>query len=164
MMRKKDAEELGIETISQLTQHSLKLTAGFDPEFRGRPDGFPALREIYGLRFKDEPRTMDPGLMYLAVRDGAVDVISGYATDGRIKAYNLKILEDDKKAFPPYEAALILSPKTVKWYPELPELLNELAGKLDNSTMQRLNFEVDEKKRRPAEVAHEWLREKGLLK
>jgi len=107
-MRRSHAGELGINTVSDLIEHAGEMTAGFDAEFLNRSDGYPGLREHYGLEFKDRPRQMDPGLMYQAAAEERVDVICGFATDGRIPALDLVILEDDKDFFPPYHAAPVV--------------------------------------------------------
>lgn len=139
------------------------LQAAFDAEFLTRPDGYQGLSERYGFRFPAEPRQMDPGLMYRAVADGAVDVIDGFATDGRIKAYNLVILEDDKGFFPPYYAAPLVRDETLEKYPALEGILNRLAGKMSDEAMQRLNYEVDEKGRKAYNVAREFLVSERLV-
>ena len=139
------------------------LRAAFDAEFLTRPDGYQGLSQHYGFKFPSDPMQMDPGLMYKAVADGAVDVIDGFATDGRIPAYNLLILKDDKGFFPPYYAAPLIRDETLKRLPELQEILNKLAGKLSDETMQKLNYEVDEKGRKADEVAREFLVFKGLI-
>ena len=109
-MRRQQAEEIGIRTISDLAEHVRSgdepvLTAAFDDEFFTRPDGYPGLAGHYGFQFARSPRQMDIGLMYRACADGTVDVINAFATDGRIQAYDLVVLEDDKDYFPPYFAA-----------------------------------------------------------
>ncbi len=144
-------------------QSSEHLTAGFDSEFLVRPDGYPGLKEAYNFEFASEPRHMDPGLMYRAVDDGAVDVICGFATDGRIPAYNLAVLEDDKNFFPPYHAAPLVRSETLAEFPEIRSALNALAGLLPDSVMQRLNYQVDEKNRAASEVAREFLVSADLL-
>lgn len=162
-MRRSQAEELGIETVSDLVKKAGELTAGFDAEFLNRSDGYPGLREHYGLEFKGRPRQMDPGLMYQAAADGRVDVISGFATDGRIPALDLMIIEDDKEFFPPYHAAPVLHGDVFGDRPEVVEVLNRLHGLIDDETMQYLNYEVDGNGRRPADVAREFLEEEGLI-
>jgi osmoprotectant transport system permease protein len=139
------------------------LQAAFDAEFLTRPDGYPGLSERYGFRFASEPKQMDPGLMYRAVADGAVDVIDGFATDGRIKAYDLVILQDDKGFFPPYYAAPLVRDETLEEHPELTKTLSRLAGKISDETMQRLNYEVDEKGHKAHRVAREFLLSQGLI-
>ena len=101
--------------------------------------------------------------MYDAIAKGEVDVICAFATDGRIAAYNLKPLDDDLNFFPPYHAAPVVREKTLKKHPQLGDALLLLGGVLDNAVMQRLNFEVDEKKMSPAEVAKAFLKAKGLI-
>ncbi len=140
-----------------------RFTAGFDSEFLVRRDGYPGLVKTYDFRFAKEPRHMDPGLMYRAVADGGVDVICGFATDGRIPAYDLVMLEDDKGFFPPYHAAPLVRRETLERFSGLDILLNELSGELPDSVMQQLNYEVDEKNRSAREVAAEFLTSVGLV-
>jgi osmoprotectant transport system permease protein len=83
-----------------------KLKAGFTPEFMGRQDGDLGLRSVYGLNAN--PKVVNDAVMYKAAFEKDLDLISGYSTDGRIKAFDLYVLEDDKKIFPPYFAALII--------------------------------------------------------
>ncbi|MDZ7695751.1 MAG: glycine betaine ABC transporter substrate-binding protein [Deltaproteobacteria bacterium] len=161
-VRAEDAERYGWRTISDLKEAAPTLRAGFTAEFAERPDGYPGLREAYGFGFGDI-RDLDPSLMYEAVSKGEVDVICAFATDGRIAAYHLMPLRDDRRFFPPYHAAPVVRGEILEHYPEVKESLFRLKGVLDDKTMQRLNFEVDGKKRNVARVAGEFLREKGLI-
>jgi len=161
-VRKFDAVSRNLRTISDLVPISGTLRAGFTAEFSERPDGYPGLRRAYGLHFH-EVQDLDPALMYQAIADGEVDVICAFATDGRIAAFDLQPLRDDRGFFPPYQAAPVVRLEVLKAHPELRGVLNLLAGRLDDATMQRLNFEVDEKKRRPKDVAREFLEGQGLL-
>ena len=140
------------------------LRAAFDAEFLTRPDGYQGLSQHYGFKFTSEPMQMDPGLMYRAVADGAVDVIDGFATDGRIPAYDLVVLEDDKRFFPPYYAAPLVRAETLQQHPNIEEILNQLAGKMSDQTMQRLNFQVDEKGRKARDVARDFLESQDLIR
>ena len=140
------------------------LKAAFDAEFLTRPDGYEGLRKCYDLVFAAVPVQMDPGLMYRAIADGAVDVIDGFATDGRIPAYDLVVLKDDKGFFPPYYAAPLIRKETLEKYPQLKHNLNQLAGKISDETMQSLNFQVDEKGRKAENVAREFLISNGLIR
>ncbi|MFH1731497.1 MAG: glycine betaine ABC transporter substrate-binding protein [Planctomycetota bacterium] len=165
-MRRAHAEELEVETISDLAAHIRRggeVAAAFDAEFFTRPDGYPGLQKHYGFEFPDRPKQMDPGLMYRTIADEGVDVIDGFATDGRIPAYGLVTLEDDKGFFPPYYAAPLVRRDTLKRHPELEALLNKLAGTISDETMQKLNYEVDENGRKAADVAREFLVSQGLL-
>ncbi|KPK50515.1 MAG: hypothetical protein AMK72_02035 [Planctomycetes bacterium SM23_25] len=165
-MRAKHAEQLGVRSISELAtkvRAGEKLRAAFDAEFLVRPDGYSGLRKTYDFRFPEEPRQMDPGLMYKSAADGDVDVIDGFATDGRIPAFDLMVLEDDKCFFPPYHAAPLVRADALARCPQLKHVLNRLAGKIDGQSMQRLNYEVDEEGRQARDVAREFLKSQGLI-
>jgi osmoprotectant transport system permease protein len=162
-MRADQAKKLGVETISDLKQHAPNLVLGATQEFLERPDGYKGLKETYGIKFK-ATKGMDPGLTYDAAKERAVDVIDGFSTDGRIPAFHLKILKDDKRYFPPYYAAPVIRKDTLKVHPELEKVLNLLAGKLNEGTMAKLNAQVDLEKKKPREVAENWLKEQGLIK
>lgn len=162
-VRGSDAEERGWEDISDLSAAAGDLRAGWTAEFSERPDGYPGLRERYGLEF-GEVRDLDPGLMYQAIASGEVDVICAFATDGRIAAYDLKPLEDDLAFFPPYQAAPVVRTEILRAHPELRRVLEVLGGLLDDGTMQQLNYEVDEQKRTPHDVAREFLQENELVR
>ena len=162
-MRKDDADSLRIETISDIISYKNNLVPGFDAEFLERPDGYQGLTKKYGFAFGNRPRQMDPGLMYKALAEGAVDVIDGFATDGRIRAYNLKVLKDDKAFFPPYYAAPLVRKETIARYPKLKKILNRLAGQINDEIMQTLNYRVDKQEMIPREVAREFLKVKQLI-
>jgi len=139
------------------------LQAAFDAEFLTRPDGYKGLCQCYNFKFPSEPKQMDPGLMYRAIADGAVDVIDGFATDGRIPAYGLAVLVDDKGFFPPYYAAPLVRKETLRKHPALNQILGRLAGKIPDDTMLKLNYEVDENGRKAYDVASEFLVAEGLI-
>ncbi|MFD2571768.1 ABC transporter permease/substrate-binding protein [Spirosoma soli] len=139
-----------------------KLIAGFAHEFYGRADGYPGLKKTYGLHIT--PRLIDQNLMYEAIHRKQVDIISGYSTDGRIKAFDLLVLNDDRHAFPPYGAAPVVRQTTLDRYPELGTTLNLLAGKLTDSVMTALNYRVDYRKESPENVARYFLKQAGIYK
>ncbi len=149
--------------IPRHTDNVRGLKAAFDAEFLTRPDGYEGLRKCYDLAFAAVPVQMDPGLMYRAIADGAVDIIDGFATDGRIPAYDLVALKDDKGFFPPYYAAPLIRKQTLEKYPQLESILYQLARKLSDETMQRLNFQVDEKGHKAEDVAREFLISNELI-
>lgn len=136
------------------------LIAGFDPEFAGRDDGYPSLQQKYDLDFNT--LMLNAGLMYRAIKEKEVDVISGYATDGRVKAYDLVLLEDDNYALPPYYCAPILRKGLRKDYPEVVQALDQLSGIINDSMMIELNYQVDHLKRSPEEVATSFLKSMDL--
>ncbi|MCR4419988.1 MAG: glycine/betaine ABC transporter substrate-binding protein [Clostridia bacterium] len=140
-----------------------KWTFATDHEFSVRPDGLPKLQEVYGFEF-DEVKTMDLGVTYGALKDGQVAAAMGFATDGRIAAFNLVNLEDDKKFFPVYNPAPVVRKEVIDRYPELEVVLGRISSLLDTETMINLNAQVDVEQKNPKEVARQWLLEKGLVK
>ncbi|RME42964.1 MAG: ABC transporter permease subunit [Deltaproteobacteria bacterium] len=160
-VRRSDARARNLATISDLIPIAPTLRAGFTAEFGERPDGYPGLRRAYGLEFR-EVVDLDPALMYQAIANREVDVICAFATDGRIAAFDLLPLRDDRGFFPPYQAAPVIRREVLEVHPELRRVLALLAGRLDDATMRRLNFEVDVEKRSPGEVARTFLEHLGL--
>ena len=156
------ADEHGLETTSDLEGVAGDLTFGATQEFLVRPDGLPGLEETYGFEFGDE-QGLDPGLLYSALDNGDVDVISAFATDGRIPALGLVLLEDDMGYFPPYYAAPVVDMELLDANPEIADILNQLSGQIDDATMAELNYEVDENGTEPSEVARTFLEEQGLI-
>lgn len=142
------------------TLFTQEFKAGVTAEFMERSDGYPGLKEHYDLALNTVE--LDPGLMYRALREKKVDVISGFSTDGRIDAYNLRVLEDDKSYFPPYYAAPLVRGEIIRRHPELREVFARLAGKISNEQMQRLNYRVDDQKETPEQVAKDFLEQLGF--
>ena len=138
------------------------LLAGFTPEFMGREDGYLGLRSKYHLNIRNV--VISDAVMYKAEFEKKLDVISGYSTDGRLKAYGLITLKDDKAIFPPYYAAPLVRKEVLEKYPELAPALNLLVGKINDSIMTELNYRVDYLKQLPEQTAKEFLIEKGLYK
>lgn len=129
--------------------------AGFTPEFMGRQDGDLGLRSVYKLNVK--PKVVNDAVMYKAAYENELDLISGYSTDGRIKAFDLFVLEDDKKIFPPYFAAPIIKKKTLDKFPDLENTLNLIAGKFNDSIMTDLNYKSDYLHQTPEKIAKDFL-------
>src|SRR6201996_8670426 len=139
-----------------------KLTAGFTPEFMGRQDGNLGLQSKYGLKI--HTIVISDAVMYKAAYENQLDVISGYSTDGRLKAYNLVVLNDDKGIFPPYYAAPIVREDALKKFPELEKTLNMLSGKINDSVMTELNYRTDYLHQSPERVAKDFLKANHLWK
>ncbi len=161
-IRKELAEELDVKTYSDLAKHASKLSFGADPEFFERGDGYDALIAEYDTEFAKQVN-IDPDLMYLAAKDAEIDVITAFSSDARIKQYDLVVLEDDKKFFPPYYAAPIIRQAVLDANPDLADTLNKLADTLDDERMQELNAQVNLDKKEPEDVALEFLKEEGLI-
>lgn len=157
-IRGDDARRLKVRTISQAAAYAPNWRAGFGYEFMERPDGYKGLAATYGLRFAEPPRIMDLGLLDRALKDKQVDLIAGNATDGLIPALDLFVLDDDRHYFPPYEAVPIIRQETLARHPEVAQALNELAGKISDDDMRRLNSAVDGLHRDVKEVVREFLR------
>ena len=162
-IRGEDARRLNIKTLSQATAFAPQWRAGFGYEFMERPDGYRGLAATYGLHFAEPPRIMDLGLLARALKDHQIDLAAGNATDGLIPALDLFVLEDDRHYFPPYEAVPVMREQTIQQHPEVAQVLAELAGKISDEEMQRLNYTVDGQHRDAKEVVHEFLRGKKLV-
>jgi osmoprotectant transport system permease protein len=139
-----------------------KLMAGFTPEFMGREDGYLGLLSKYNLKITNV--VISDAVMYKAAYEKKLDVISGYSTDGRLKAFDLVTLEDDRVIFPPYYAAPLVRSETLQKYRGLLPALNLLAGRINDSIMTDLNYQVDYKKGLPEQVAQAFLVKNGLYK
>lgn len=151
------ARALGATRISDLTAAAPRLSIGGDYEFFGRPE-WKAVEVTYGLEFREQ-RSMDSSLMYQAAGSGQVDVISAFSTDGRIAAFDLTVLQDDRGAIPPYDAIILAGPALVRDHPDVIDALRGLTGTIDAEHMRRMNRAVDEDGAAPATVAREFLSE-----
>ena len=138
------------------------LKAGFTPEFMGRQDGNLGLKSIYGLNINTT--VISDAVMYKAAFNKEIDVISGYSTDGRLKAFDLTILKDDKGIFPPYYAAPLVTAQALEKFPELEKTLNLLSGRITDSIMTDLNYQTDYQKLTPTQVAKKFLIKNKLFK
>jgi osmoprotectant transport system substrate-binding protein len=162
VVRGSDARRLGIKTISEAAPHTPQWRAGFGYEFMERPDGYQGLVRAYGLKFGAPPRIMDLGLLYRALIETQVDLAAGNSTDGLIEAYRLAVLEDDRHYFPPYQAVPIVREETLARHPAVRTALEDLAGKISDQEMRRMNYAVDGEHRDVQDVAREFLRAKHL--
>lgn len=161
-IRGEDARRLHLKTISQAAAYTPHWRAGFGYEFMERPDGYKGLAQTYGLHFAEPPRIMDLGLLTRALKEKQVDLIAGNATDGLIPAFDLFVLDDDRHYFPPYEAVPIVREDALVSHPEIKPALQQLAGKISDDDMRRLNYAVDGEHRDVTQVVREFLKSKGL--
>jgi osmoprotectant transport system substrate-binding protein len=162
VVRGEDARRLHLKTISDAAPFAREWRAGFGYEFMERPDGFKGLAQTYGLSFAETPRILDLGLLYRALLEKQVDIVAGNSTDGLLAARDLTMLVDDRHYFPPYEAVPVVRADALARFPEMRAALLELAGKINDEEMRRMNYEVDGEHRDIADVAREFLRAKGL--
>jgi osmoprotectant transport system permease protein len=154
-MRAARARALGVRTLGDLARVGPALEVGGDIEFFQRPE-WTEIQKRYGLAFR-RVRSMDASLMYQAVANGQVDVITAFSSDGRIAAHHLVLLEDELGVIPPYDALVLVSRRLQAEEPDALAALRALGGVLDEAAMQRLNLAVDRDGRAPAEVAREFL-------
>lgn len=156
------AEENNIETISDLEPYADELRFGVDNSWINRKgDGYDGFRETY-FPF-DEVYPMNVGLVYQAAASGEMDVVLAYSSDGRIKEFDLKVLEDDRQFFPPYDASPVITNETLEKYPEIIDIMDRLSGQITTETMQELNYNADVKLMNPREVAKQFLEENNYF-
>jgi osmoprotectant transport system permease protein len=158
LVRARDARARGLKTIDDVAGLAPSWHAGFGYEFLERPDGFPGLAKTYGLRFADSPRVMDLTLSYRALAAGQVDLIAGDATAGLIKGLDLFQLEDNRKYFPPYDAAIVARAEVLLRFPEVRTALDGLSGRISAADMRSLNYAADAEHRDIAQIVREFLR------
>ena len=156
LVRADDAERLGLKTIGDLNKFD-GARAGFGYEFLERPDGFTGLASAYGLRFAGPPRTMDLNLIYRAVAAGEIDVTAGDMTSGQIEALDLRVLEDDRRYFPVYEAVPLARSAFLLRHPEAADALRRLEGTIGDAEMRRMNHAVDALRQDPFQVVKAFL-------
>ncbi len=163
VIRGEDARKYQIETLSDAATHANGWTLGVGYEFQQRPDGLAGLLKTYKLPLKRSPRTMDLGLLYRALEQKQVDMVAASATDGLLSVLDVKVLKDDKRYFPPYQASLAVRADALAKHPPLKRALEQLSGLFSNEIMRTLNYQVDGKHRPVSEVAMTFLRAAKLL-
>ncbi len=154
-------ESLGLTKISDL-QNKPDIAIAFSHEFMNRPDGLPGLKQHYSLVF-GTVRGMEHGLVYKAIESGEVDLTDAYSTDGKLAEYQLAQLEDDKGFFPPYFAAPVVRKQFLQAHPEVEQVLRQLAGVLNETAMQELNYQLEVAHKPLAAVARKFLIERSLI-
>ncbi|MGT2800555.1 ABC transporter permease/substrate-binding protein [Streptococcus marmotae] len=155
------AKEHGLETISDLAKVQSTATAGFSLEFNDREDGGNGLKDRYKLHL--QVKTLEPALRYKAIDNGNVQLIDAYSTDSELQEYHLKTLKDDQQLFPPYQGAPLIRQETLKKYPQLEGILNQLAGTITEEEMQDMNYQVNVEGKSPSQVAKDFLKTHQLI-
>ncbi len=157
------AEKNNIKTMSDLGKIANKITLGTDNSWIERAnDGYEGYKKTYGYKFADV-KGMDVALMYKGIENDNLNAVTAYTVDPQILEYKLRVLEDDKEFFPPYDASLVAREELLKEYPEVDEILKSIVGLIDTDEMTALIREVDIKERSTEEVAKEFLQKKGML-
>lgn len=168
---KEKAAELGITKMSQLADLPKdKLTFCVESEFASRDDGLRPALETYDLPLgakvpKGNIKSMDTGVIYSQVDRGSVCTFGEvFTTDGRIPALGLSVLQDDRHFFPVYNPSVVVRENVLAAHPEIREIFAEISRRLDTTTMQRLNAQVDVKGSEPSLVAKQWLVDEGFVR
>jgi osmoprotectant transport system permease protein len=154
-MREADAAERGIRRISDLRDF-LKARLGLSPEFLNRRDGWPALSETYEIGGL-EVRGLEHGLAYAALERGEIDIVDVYTTDPQIRRLGLRVLEDDQRFFPEYEAVLVYRLDLPSRHPAAWAAIEMLQGTIPAAAMLEMNAAVELERRDFPEVARNWL-------
>jgi osmoprotectant transport system substrate-binding protein len=168
-VRSEAAEVLGVESLSglavlaELRPEEVTLCAA--SEFLSRDDGLPGLEQAYDFEVPNENIVkMNEGQIYRAIDEGdRCNFGEVFETDGRIKAFDLALLEDDKQFFPIYNPSLTVRKEVMDRYPEIADVFAPVSEKLDNATLQELNAAVDVDGKSEEAVARRFLRDNGLL-
>lgn len=160
------AEQLGISKLSDLRNLSdQQRSYCVDSEFANRNDGFQPMLQTYDLPAPSQAQvsTLDSGSIYAATANGTCNFGEVFATDGRIIALDLTVLEDDLAFFPKYNVTTVVHHSVYEQYPQIAELFAPVIAELTDETMQRLNAQVDVDGEEPADVAWQWLEEQGFV-
>ncbi|MEH7390552.1 glycine betaine ABC transporter substrate-binding protein [Bacillus sp. JJ1503] len=161
---KKASDEYGIKTLSDLQANAEHIDFAAVPEFEEREDGLLGMNRVYGdFNFKSL-KLYDYGVKYRAVLEDEVQGTVAFGTDGDLTNPDLVLLEDDKHLWPPYFVAPVIRQDTLDKDEKIRKILDDISAKLDDSTMQKLNAEVDINQREYADVAKEFLQNEGLIK
>ncbi len=156
-VREELAQRLSLKAISDLVRHR-EMRAAFSPGFTDRDDGWPGLRDHYGLRLS-EVRVIDHTLSYEALAQGKADVIDIYSTDGKLQKLDLRILRDDGDFFPQYEAVMFVREEFIERFPETWRRLEKaLVNQIDDREMSRLNGLADLEGKSLAQVSSVFLK------
>ncbi len=162
-MRRSDAEDMNIETYSDLFAQQSNLTFAANPDFFEREDGYDGLLEHYDAEPFDDVKEMNIGLAYSALASEDADVIISWTTDGQLQQYDLKILEDDLQFFITYHAATLIRQALLDEHPEIETALAKMSGAIDDETMIEMNYRVEVGKEDPSDVARDFMREQGWI-
>lgn len=151
-----------LTSISDLNQIESILKPGMTLEFIDRNDGLKGLKKAYGLDVT--AKSMEPALRYEAINKGRINLVDAYSTDSELRQYHLAILKDNQHFFPTYQGAPLMKTSFANRHPQVVKALDRLAGKISETDMQEMNYEVNVKKQSAASVAHRYLVKHGLLK
>jgi osmoprotectant transport system substrate-binding protein len=163
------AERLGVEKLSDLEGiDKSERTFCVESEFANRNDGLEPMLKTYDVPLgsevpRDNLKILDTGVIYDATAKGTCNFGEVFTTDGRIKALDLKVLEDDRDFFPAYNVSVVVREEVLDEAPQIRDLFAPVTDKLDDETLIELNAQIDVEGREPADVAFDWLQSEGFL-
>jgi osmoprotectant transport system substrate-binding protein len=157
VVRSDTARSQHLTTLTSATQRAAPWRLGVGYEFVERPDGLDGLKKAYTLKISGDPVTMDLGLLYPALRNGTIEMGAASETDALLTDPAFAVLTDDKHYFPPYECAIVVRDQALSNFPHLKSVLEELSGRISDTTMRQLNAAVDRDHRSVADVARDFL-------
>jgi osmoprotectant transport system substrate-binding protein len=166
----KTVERLGVEKLSDLKDiPKEERTFCVESEFANRNDGLEPMLKAYDIPLgsevpRDNLKILDTGVIYSATAKGTCNFGEVFTTDGRIKALNLQVLEDDRDFFPAYNVSVVVREEVLDEWPQIRALFGPVAEQLDDKTLIELNSQIDVEGREPADVAFEWLQSEGFVK
>jgi len=156
-MKREVAARLDIRTISDLARHP-QLKFGFANEFTQRADGWPGLRQAYGLQHTDVTG-LDHALAYEALQAGRCDATDLYSTDAEIEQFDLVALHDDRAFFPGYQAVILYRADLAQRAPAVLRAFARLEGRVNEALMIGMNAAIKIEKRTELEIARKFVRE-----
>jgi osmoprotectant transport system substrate-binding protein len=162
VLREEDATRFHVSTLSDLAAVTEPLRLGVGYEFEERPDGLRGMETTYGLHFEGTPRVMDLGLLYRALQSHQVDIVSGNSTDGAIRTLGLKVLQDDRHYFPPYQAVPLVRDDVLQAHPKVLVALQRLVGHVSQEQMQQMNEAVEGQHHDPSEIVRKFRQTNNL--
>lgn len=171
-VRSEAVAELGdVATLSQIAALPVEQrTFCVEAEFNSRADGFAPMLERYGLELgaadgvpTSNVSILDTGTVYEATDRGRCNFGEVFTTDGRIDSLDLTVLEDDAGFFPAYNVAPVLTDDVLRQYPQLADVYEEISPSLTDDELRTLNRRVDVEGEEPADVAFDWMVEKGFV-
>ncbi len=163
------AKKYDLKTLSDIAKvPKPQRTFCVESEFKNRNDGFQPMLETYGVPLgeavpSNQVKTLDTGAIYAATDNGLCTFGEVFTTDGRIKALDLVVLDDNKRFFPLYNLSPVLRRTTLEAHPQLKDLFEPVAQRLTNEVLLTLNARVDVEGGDPARVAFDWLTDEGFI-
>lgn len=143
-MNRSTAEELGIQTISDLQANAESVRFASQGEFNEREDGLPGLSEVYGEFNFASNEIYDNSLKYTVLENDEADATPAYTTDGQlVNTEQFIVLEDDKQFWPPYNVVPVVRQDTLDENPEMADIINQVNANLDTESLIQLNARVD---------------------